>query len=329
MINKLVIIYPALVLISLCSFSTYKILSQRQLLISPNVNFVNKVKKMATPTATISAIPKTTTTPGQLIAVINNYRTNIGINPYSIEPKLCSIIDTMTTSSQKPQEIMYSQCPECTQSAVINISNQDTPDNLHQQLINDNNSMLILDNDSFTSVCASQTGSIITLLFAGYDKPAQPQITTTQATPTPITIKNFTEDELWQALSEYRKDHKKPELNKHEKLCEYARERVEEHIKNYHELDISQYPNQEKYPLDAHAGFKRDAESGHLFELTQMSKVAENLAYYPTAQYATHIIEWGWDSSTEGHRETQLSEEYTQGCVSGREGFYVAIFGKN
>jgi uncharacterized protein YkwD len=89
-----------------------------------------------------------------------------------------------------------------------------------------------------------------------------------------------------------------------------------------------EYPVPDKYPLDAHAGFAADADSGYVFEITGKNYVAENLAYWPSAQAATHVIEWGWDSSTEGHREAQLSNDFTHACITGQEGFYVAIFGR-
>jgi uncharacterized protein YkwD len=92
---------------------------------------------------------------------------------------------------------------------------------------------------------------------------------------------------------------------------------------------IEEYPNQSKYPLDNHAGFISDGESGYLFTTTEFNVVAENLAYWPTAQYASQVIEWGWDTSTEGHREAQLSTDYTHACLSGRNGFFVAIFGRH
>lgn len=80
-------------------------------------------------------------------------------------------------------------------------------------------------------------------------------------------------------------------------------------------------------PLDAHAGFKRDADSGALFEQTGFSAVAENLAYLPDSMTATQIIEWGWDTST-SHREAQLSNEWTHGCVVGTRPFYVGLFAR-
>lgn len=80
-------------------------------------------------------------------------------------------------------------------------------------------------------------------------------------------------------------------------------------------------------PLDAHAGFKRDADNGVLFDRTGFPAVAENLAYLPDFRTATEIIEWGWDTST-SHREAQLSNEWTHGCVVGTRPIYVGIFAR-
>ena len=95
------------------------------------------------------------------------------------------------------------------------------------------------------------------------------------------------------------------------------------------DIPKEEYKNPDKYPLDAHAGFERDGDSGYLFEVTGFNAVAENLAYWPSAEYPNQVIEWGWDTSTEGHREAQLSDEYSHACLAGGDGFYVAIFARN
>ena len=145
------------------------------------------------------------------------------------------------------------------------------------------------------------------------------------ATPQPIptkqpaqTTKTIPEDELWQALTVYRNAHGKKEIGRADKLCQYARNRASE-------LSTRLATNPED-PLDAHAGFKRDADSGHVFEFTGFSYVGENLAYTPAFTTGTQVIEWGWDTSS-GHRALQLSDNITHGCISGIHPIYVGIFG--
>jgi len=111
-------------------------------------------------------------------------------------------------------------------------------------------------------------------------------------------------------------------------LCLYAQKRLQDHLTLIEKkTPPADYPNPDKYPLDSHQGFSVDAQSGYAFDVTQTQKLAENLAYFPNAQTATQIIEWGWDTSTEGHREAQLSNDYSKACLWGEAGFYVAIFG--
>ena len=137
----------------------------------------------------------------------------------------------------------------------------------------------------------------------------------------PAVAPEVSEMDLWNALFSYRASHQRTSLARDESICSYARERVNEHSERLKALE----PDQE--PLDAHAGFKRDADSGTLFERTGFPAVAENLAYLPDSRTATEIIEWGWDTST-SHREAQLSNEWTHGCVVGTRPFYVALFGR-
>ena len=137
--------------------------------------------------------------------------------------------------------------------------------------------------------------------------------------PTPPP--HISEDQLWQALLDYRQSQNRTHLVKEESLCVYARKRVEEHQARYLTL------KDDEKPLDSHAGFERDAANESLFKDTNFPALAENLAYLPGYATATQIIEWGWDSSTP-HRNAQLSNDWTHACVSGRFPFYVGIFAR-
>jgi uncharacterized protein YkwD len=143
--------------------------------------------------------------------------------------------------------------------------------------------------------------------------------------PTPtkkVTVQqkaSISEDALWQALSIYRKTQGKKDLLRSDKLCQYARKRAEE-------LVIRLKTNPED-PLDAHAGFKRDADSEYIFTFSGFTNIGENLAYTPSYTSATQVIEWGWDTSEE-HRKLQLSDDITHGCISGIHPIYVAMYAK-
>ena len=142
--------------------------------------------------------------------------------------------------------------------------------------------------------------------------------TSTPLPPTPPPT--ISEDELYSALQDYRTANGRTHLVFEENLCVYARKRVDEHLNRLETL------GPDDKPLDAHAGFQRDADSGELFKVTDMKAVAENLAYLPAYTTATQIVEWGWDTSTT-HRNAQLSNDWTHVCLSGKYPFYVGIFG--
>lgn len=144
-----------------------------------------------------------------------------------------------------------------------------------------------------------------------------PRPTKTKIAPTPPP--HISEDQLWQALLDYRQSQNRTHLVKEESLCVYARKRVEEHQVRYLTL------KSDEKPLDSHAGFERDAANESVFKETNFPALAENLAYLPGFATATQIIEWGWDSSTP-HRNAQLSNDWTHACISGRFPFYVGIF---
>ena len=152
--------------------------------------------------------------------------------------------------------------------------------------------------------------------------PASPLLPTPYSRlPTPTPPPTISEANLYNALQDYRTANGRTHLVLEENLCIYARKRVEEHIRRLETLA----PDEK--PLDAHAGFQRDADSGELFKITDMKAVAENLAYLPAYTTATQIIEWGWDTST-AHRDAQLSNDWTHVCLSGKYPFYVGIFGR-
>ena len=133
-----------------------------------------------------------------------------------------------------------------------------------------------------------------------------------------LTSKAISEDELWSALSDYRKSHGKGELSRSDKLCQYGRKRAQELS--------DRLKTKPEDPLDQHAGFKRDADSGYVFEFTGFNQVGENLAYTPAYTKGIQVIEWGWDTSA-GHKALQLSDTVTHGCLTGIHPIYVGIFG--
>lgn len=271
----------------------------------------------------------------QFQEALNALRSKWGLESYVSDEKTCELATAIAASQQKDAKSVVTQCKDCHKNMVLRLSNSASTQALVLELQSDEQLVSALKSSDYTHVCVQSSGKeLVTLLVSYFDQnEMQPKIVERIITTTPgpvqvIKPKNFSESEIWAALGEYRKAHQRTTLEMDENLCIYARKRVDEHVSMMTSRAESEYPNPEKYPLDAHEGFKRDGDSGALFEITKRNMIAENLAYWPSAQYPHHVIEWGWDTSTEGHREAQLSNDFSHGCISGKDGFYVAIFGK-
>ncbi len=266
---------------------------------------------------------------------LNALRSKWGLNPYVSDTKTCDLVTAIAASVQKDAKSVVSTCKDCHKNMVLRLSNSASTQALVLELQSDEQVVAALKSSEYSHACVQSSGKELVTLLVSYfsqeemkPKIVERVITTTPAPVQVIKPKNFSESDIWLALSEYRKAHQRTTLEMDENLCVYARKRVDEHISMMATREEADYPNPDKYPLDAHEGFKRDGDSGSLFEITKRNLIAENLAYWPSAQYPNHVIEWGWDTSTEGHREAQLSNDFTHGCISGKDGFYVAIFGK-
>lgn len=160
------------------------------------------------------------------------------------------------------------------------------------------------------------------------------QTQNTQPTQSTVMVKTnapfppIANESVFDALNNYRQSHNIYKLNLDENLCKYAEKRVQDLVA--------------LGALDNHEGFRKDWEDPN--NLPQPikdfngEKIGENLAYQSCrnmttgdgfiAQTGAAIIEWCFDSSTAGHREAQLSTEFTHACVRNQNGFFVIIFGR-
>jgi hypothetical protein len=262
----------------------------------------------------------------QIVDSMQAVRQKIGLHKLVVDEKMCdqsaTIFSLFEDKGSLAKTDLKAFCPQCSQKAYLVVEGNYAIPGQTPWMEKPETTALIEQEYSHMCVYASDTSA---LLLLGSTKKNIQAVGETDA-PQP---KNFTEGQLWQALVDYRHAHTKPDLLQSESLCVYARKRVAEHISMFGEKPREEYKNQDKYPLDAHAGFERDGDSGYVFEVTGFNAVAENLAYWPSAEYPNQVIEWGWDTSTEGHREAQLSDEYSHACLAGGEGFYVAIFARN
>ncbi len=140
--------------------------------------------------------------------------------------------------------------------------------------------------------------------------PASPAARQAPKPPPPKTY-NYTSDDLWKALADYRSAHRRYQFNKDDRLCAVAQDRLQQLLK--------------LGTLDAHKGFKERFSNDEAFLQVGFAKVGENLA--SGFETAVKVIEWGWDTSTEGHREAQLSDEYTHACIATSQGISVLTLG--
>lgn len=142
------------------------------------------------------------------------------------------------------------------------------------------------------------------------------------------TVPNISDQEVLQALNQYRSDHGIHQLIQNEHLCQYAEKRVQDLVAHG--------------GLDNHAGFQADfADYDNLPEPIKQypgGRIGENLAHQFCrnmttgdsfiAETGTALIEWCFDSSTKGHREAQLDPAYNNVCVRHSDSMYVVIFGE-
>jgi uncharacterized protein YkwD len=168
---------------------------------------------------------------------------------------------------------------------------------------------------------------VVVQLLAQPQKP-KPSTATQPKKSAGLTFPTITDTEVITALNNYREIHGLHKLAVNEQLCQYAEKRVQ---------DLIAFGG-----LDNHAGFRADfADQNNLpvgIKEYPGGAIGENLAHQYcknmttnesfVAQTGTALIEWCFDSSTKGHREAQLSKNFSNVCVRHGEGMYVVIFGE-
>lgn len=114
-----------------------------------------------------------------------------------------------------------------------------------------------------------------------------------------------TVDELNEAMNQYRIGHQLPTLYPDPTLCSIAKTRADQQLALGH--------------LDGHAGFPALANQQQKY-----STMAEVLFGGVEPIYGVHIVEWGWDRSLTGHKETISDPKWHSGC--GGIAGYFAVF---
>lgn len=117
-----------------------------------------------------------------------------------------------------------------------------------------------------------------------------------------------TNDELFDAINNYRRGHGIEEVSRSDTLCTISQKRAEE--------------QQALGTIDGHAGFPKYAQ-----EQRDFSYLTEVLFGGGQPQSGVHIVEYGWDQSLTGHREAIQDRSMSHGC-GGVAGYFAAfIFG--
>lgn len=123
------------------------------------------------------------------------------------------------------------------------------------------------------------------------------------------TSTNFTGQDLWQAVQNYRQAHQLFAFVQANELCTVASIRLNEQI--------------ELGKLDNHDGFDNRAEQ-FFADHPEWIALNENLA--AGYQNAVQTVEWGWDNSL-GHQALIKSQDYPYACTAAGYGFAVLITG--
>jgi hypothetical protein len=326
--NRFVIQLPLLVLILTVSLAASRLLVHYEIDRKLADYLQTTLSNTVLPDSVKKIVPYTSA--AQFSQLVNQHRLDYGLSALNSDGSICARGDDPQATTSAVKDIFYA-CEFCTHASLLKISAFVRPEDMVNYLLANDSSLDMMNNPNLTHMCVSESNNMITAYFVSLNPqqaaaaPAKPVIYQKPVAAAPP--KNFSEAELWQALVNYRKAHQRSDLIFDDNICQYARKRVRDHIDRFNQDKPEDYPVPSKYPLDAHAGFGADAESGYAFQVAGKNRLAENLAYWPSATYPHQVIEWGWDTSTEGHREAQLSNEYSHACISGQDGFFVAIFG--
>lgn len=152
----------------------------------------------------------------------------------------------------------------------------------------------------------NQDGTLVVILASPpFAAPATPAVNSApNATPA-----EYTGQDLWQAVQNYRRAHNLFPFQQSNELCTVASIRLNEQI--------------ELGKLDNHSGFNARAEQ-FFADHPDWTAINENLASgYETAVAA---VEWGWDQSL-GHQALIKSTDYHYACAAANHGFAVLITG--
>lgn len=257
----------------------------------------------------------------QIVANIQTERKNQALNLLEINPSLQKVARLVTLELEDQQSL---DIPDNLQPLLTSV-NPAIPSqveaisifvNNHQgveKVLEEVDSQLF-SNQSYTQLGVAtreaklqqQNGTLIAIL-ASPDFAPPPTPSSQKNTRT--AVPEYTGQDLWQAVQNYRRAHQLALFEQSNELCTVASIRLNE------QLELGK--------LDNHDGFGPRAEQ--FFEQhPDWTAINENLAGgYDTAVAA---VEWGWDQSL-GHQALIQSQDYPYACAAANHGFAVLITG--
>lgn len=274
--------------------------------------------------------------PTEVIAEINQARIDQGVTPVQHNPAFCTTaqiaLNELLTDGAFTSTVEL--CPGCSKQVIVSLTGTYNEREIITELLSshaqdllapDVNSVCVVAESNSTVISIGSTQGTNNSLNTNTNSTIQPSQQIIYVTPTQPVLREIPDQEVFDALNQYRAVHKVPQLVLNNNLCTYAQKRTQDLVENG--------------GLDAHEGFKRDFENGNVpvgIKEYGGGRIGENLAHQycyrgvrqVIANTGTALIEWCFDSSTAGHREAQLDPQYTAACVRHQQNMYVVIFGE-
>lgn len=256
--------------------------------------------------------------PDTLFEMINQYRVAESHPALAFSDELCPVAQAALDLTEQDASLSpaIKLCPNCRFTATLSVRGTYSESDILESFQRDDRQTLLED---ASSICIRKSMDTVAIAIGILGDGAS------GTSERPPTLRDIPDTEVVAAINAYRASHSSPQLVVNDHLCAYAQKRAGDLVTNG--------------GLDAHAGFRADFADGKYppqLEGYTGGRVGENLAHQycyrgsknVVANTGTALIEWCFDSSTDGHREAQLDPKYTAVCVRHAQNMYVVIFGE-
>jgi hypothetical protein len=206
------------------------------------------------------------------------------INQYRLGQELTALtLDTTTCTAASPtglNDSIFGICANCTHAVMLSITKYAYPNHILDRLTQEETASKTLLDSNLTHLCIGENDQTLSLVFPARQASQlllNPASSLPGPKPSPPNSPKANSGRPSLSTAVLRQT----TLNQSDSLCTYARKRVTDHINLMSEKSADEYPVPEKYPLDAHAGFSADAQSGSAFDIAGKNELAENLGLLP------------------------------------------------